>query len=144
MKDQTETARRWLIKADHDLKIGKGELTTENPATDAICFHMQQCVEKYLKGFLVFHGKEIERTHNISRILRECIDIDLSFSEMDTPAVNRLTLYATELRYPDDFYMPSIDETREAIQQAETIRMFVREKLRNTGFDFKRNGKERT
>lgn len=133
MSDQTDTARLWFIKADHDLKIGRGELATENPATDAICFHMQQCVEKYLKGYLVFRGKEIERTHNISRILRECIEMDHSFSEMDTPAVNRLTLFATELRYPDDFYMPSIDETHEAIQQAEMVRLFVREKLRTAG-----------
>lgn len=136
MNDQTETARLWLIKADRDLKIGRDEFITEGPATDAICFHMQQCVEKYLKGYLIFRGKEIERTHNISRILRGCLDMDITFSEIDTPAINRLTLYATELRYPDDFYTPSLEETSEAIQQAEKVRAFVREKLRNAGFDF--------
>lgn len=139
MKNQTETTRLWFIKADQDLKIGRDEVVTDNPATDAICFHMQQCVEKYLKGYLVFYGKEIERTHNIGRILRECREIDDSFSLMDTPAVDRLTLYAAELRYPDDFYMPSLDETHEAIEQAEMVRAFVFEKLRNTGFEYKKS-----
>lgn len=143
LKDQSETARLWLIKGDHDIKIGRDESTTVNPATDAICFHMQQCVEKYLKGFLVFHGKEIERTHNISRILQECMAQDVSFLKIDIPSVNRLTLYATELRYPDDFYMPSLDETHDAIQQAEMVRTFVWEKLQNAGFDIKENGEER-
>ncbi len=43
MNDQTETTRLWLIKADRDLKIGRDEFITDSPATDAICFHMQQC-----------------------------------------------------------------------------------------------------
>lgn len=140
MKYQAETARLWFMKADNDLKVGRDELMSDNPVTDAICFHMQQCVEKYLKGYLVFYGKEIERTHNISRILRECMDLDVSFSAIDNPDVDRLTLYATELRYPDDFYMPSLDEAREAIRQAETVRGFVLERLRFAGLDFKGSG----
>ena len=142
MKYQVETARLWFMKAENDLKIGRDEVMSDNPATDAICFHMQQCVEKYLKGYLVFYGKEIERTHNISRILRECNDLDASFSEIDTHAVYHLTLYATELRYPDDFYMPPLDETHEAIRQAETVRDFIFKKLLVAGFDFQESGKE--
>jgi len=41
----------WIKKAENDLKIGKRELEAEDPATDMVCFHMQQCVEKYLKAF---------------------------------------------------------------------------------------------
>ena len=54
-----EIIKLWIIKADNDLKAGKDEFVTENPATDTVCFHMQQCVEKYLKVFLVFKSKEI-------------------------------------------------------------------------------------
>jgi len=32
----------WILKAESDLKIGKDEIQTKDPATDAICFHMQQ------------------------------------------------------------------------------------------------------
>lgn len=31
----------WIAKAERDLKIGKDEFATEDPATDMICFHMQ-------------------------------------------------------------------------------------------------------
>ncbi len=41
-----KTVELWRIKADNDLKAGKDELAAENPATDTVCFHMQQCVEK--------------------------------------------------------------------------------------------------
>jgi len=50
----TETVRKWILKAENDLKIARDEIQTKEPATDAICFHAQQCVEKYLKAFLVF------------------------------------------------------------------------------------------
>ncbi len=35
----------WIQKADHDLKIAKDEYGTDDPVTDMICFHAQQCVE---------------------------------------------------------------------------------------------------
>ena len=64
-----ETVKLWCIKADNDLKAGSDELATEIPATDTVCFHMQQCVEKYLKAFLVANDIEIPRTHNIALVL---------------------------------------------------------------------------
>ena len=42
----TETVKKWIHKAENDLKIARDEIHAEDPATDAICFHAQQCVEK--------------------------------------------------------------------------------------------------
>ncbi len=53
-----DVVKKWMHKANNDLKIGKDEQATIEPVADMICFHMQQCVEKYLKAFLIFHGKE--------------------------------------------------------------------------------------
>jgi len=46
-----ETVKNWILRAENDLKIGKDEIKTDNPATDMVCFHMQQCVEKLTKIF---------------------------------------------------------------------------------------------
>ena len=40
----------------------------------------QQSAEKFLKAFLVFHGNEIPKTHNIEFLLERCKIIDTSFS----------------------------------------------------------------
>lgn len=56
-----ETIRQWIIKAENDLKICQHELGNSDPVTDAICFHAQQCVEKYLKAFLVFRDQNISK-----------------------------------------------------------------------------------
>jgi HEPN domain-containing protein len=45
-----DSVKKWIARAESDLKIGKDEINFNDPATDAICFHMQQCIEKFLKG----------------------------------------------------------------------------------------------
>ena len=49
--------------------------------------------------------------------------------------VENLTPYATEIRYPEDFYFPSEDEAKEAIEIAEKVRSFVIEKLKKQGLE---------
>jgi len=64
-----EVARRWVQKAENDLKIAIDELQTENPANDMVCFHLQQCVEKYLKAFLTLHNQHFRKTHDIAELI---------------------------------------------------------------------------
>jgi HEPN domain-containing protein len=125
-----ETVTLWRLKADNDLKAGKDELATENPATDTVCFHMQQCVEKYFKAFLVFHGKEIAQTHNIALLLQQCSELDPSFEKLKSIDATVLTAYAVDLRYPDEFYMPTRPESQKAVTIAEEVRRFVSAKIK--------------
>lgn len=127
------TVKQWIQKAEHDLKIGKSEMQTPDPATDMVCFHMQQCIEKYLKAFLIFHGRSYPKTHRLSVLIASCEEIDPSFTELIEWDADELTSYATDLRYGEEFYMPGLEETRGAIELAERVRAFVREKLSQKG-----------
>ncbi len=54
MPDRSELAavvHEWTIKAENDLKNASHtlKLGKECP-TDTVCFHAQQCVEKYMKA----------------------------------------------------------------------------------------------
>jgi len=129
-----KSVREWIRKAESNLKIGKDEFLTDEPATDAICFHMQQCVEKYLKAFLIFTGKEIRKTHIIEEIIRECERIDPEFHKLFDRGAQTLTDYAVELRYPGEFTFPSTEETKESIGIAEKVKRFVLKKLNERGF----------
>lgn len=127
------TIRNWIQKAENDFKIGKDEVATHEPASDMVCFHMQQCSEKYLKAFLIFHDKEYPRSHNLEALLNLCSRIDQDFQELVELGVNELTRYATSLRYGEEFYSPSLAEVNQAIELAEKVRDFVRKKLRERG-----------
>ncbi|MDX8551332.1 HEPN domain-containing protein [Methanospirillum sp. J.3.6.1-F.2.7.3] len=125
MSNNIETIRLWCLKADSDLKNASHEIEHEDPALDTICFHAQQTIEKYLKAFLVFSDTEIPKTHSLIRLIRDCILIDTSFSELIDKNIDELTDFAVEIRYADEFYFPSIEEARDAIEKAEFVRSFV-------------------
>ena len=114
---------QWLIKADNDLKTAEYGLGADEPITDTICFHCQQAVEKYLKMYLVSKGEEPVITHNISILVASCAEYELAFKELGK--YDFLTGYAVSLRYPDDFYIPEVDEAREALAAAQEVRAFV-------------------
>jgi len=59
-------ARDWVQKAENDLKNATYTLKMEEDCpTDTVCFHAQQCVEKYLKAFLVLRRINFPKTHDI-------------------------------------------------------------------------------
>ncbi|MCS6950282.1 MAG: HEPN domain-containing protein [bacterium] len=128
-----ETVKNWMRKADNDLLTGQHELERESPITDTVCFHMQQCAEKYLKSFLIFHGQEVPRTHSLAALIERCAQVDPEFYHLEEMEVDHLTDYAVTVRYGDDFYMPSIEEARRAMYLAEQVRTFVRAKLAQSG-----------
>ena len=116
-------ANQWLTKADNDLKTAEFGLTAEEPITDTICFHCQQAVEKYLKMYLTIKGNDPSITQNISILVEKCALYDATFKELHRFVF--LTSYAVSLRYPDDFYMPEIEEAEEALTAARDVRGFV-------------------
>lgn len=123
-----EYISNWIKKADNDLKVAENELHLDSSGivTDAICFHSQQAVEKYLKVFLISKEIEFGKTHNLEYLLELCIKIDNEFESMD---VGNLSFYAVELRYPDNFYTPSIEEAEESYNIASRVKEFVLAKL---------------
>jgi hypothetical protein len=45
--------QEWISKAEGDFATAQRELQAqEMPNYDAVCFHCQQCIEKYLKAYL--------------------------------------------------------------------------------------------
>jgi len=52
-----QVVREWVIKAENDLKNAAHTLKMgADCPTDTVCFHAQQCVEKYMKAVLVMSG----------------------------------------------------------------------------------------
>lgn len=126
--DSAEYVKKWLLKADNDLKVAENEmrLSPEETVTDAVCFHSQQAVEKFLKAYLITKNVEFEKTHNLEFLQELCIKRDEEFREID---VGNLSFYSVEVRYPDEFYIPSLDEAKECIRIARGVKEFVLRKL---------------
>lgn len=117
--------REWLEKADNDLKNAAYTMTlgAEGP-TDTICFHSQQCVEKYLKAFLVFVEIDFPKTHDIEELMN--LIPDRYRPELSIQDQRRLTAYATVTRYPGGYAPIKLSEARQAVKLARRIRNAIR------------------
>lgn len=119
---------RWFIKADHDIRTARSSLKEDPPITDTACFHAQQCAEKSLKAYQVFHNIRPEITHDLGKLVGQCIGLDASFSKV-MPMVSGMTQYAVQDRYPDDWREIHLDEAQEAVRKAEACMAFVKSKI---------------
>ncbi len=129
-----KSVKAWILKAESDLKVARDELATQDPATDAICFHSEQCAEKYLKAYLVFRAREVPRTHNIAELIYRCLEVDTAFQALFETDIPSLTSYAVATRYPGGEPSPSVEEARHTIQLAEATKAFVLDRLAKQGF----------
>jgi HEPN domain-containing protein len=128
--DYKDLAIKWFNKGNNDLIAGKFILTMLDPLADIICFHSQQSVEKYLKGFLAFHTLEIPRTHELEDLISLCEEIDPEFSGLYEIS-SELSSYAVDVRYPMEGNSDvTIEEARRAIDIAGKIKIFVLNKLK--------------
>lgn len=125
-----ELCKNWIIKGKNDLKVASDALKVKNPVTDAICFHCQQSVEKFLKAYLCINNQEIPRIHDLTRLIDLCISIDKEFKYLHEIQVDLLTDYAVEIRYPDDFYIPTVVEAKEAYKLANKAKNFILKKIK--------------
>jgi HEPN domain-containing protein len=120
--------REWLAKAEHDLLNATHTLKLgADCPTDTVCFHAQQCVEKYIKSLLVFRGTPFPKTHDI-RELRALLPPKLR-PKMDNKFQDRLTTFATFMRYPGGGPEITLTEARHSIAIARRIRKEVRRHL---------------
>ena len=92
--------KEWQEKADEDFESGE-ILLKHNGAPASIAFHAQQGAEKYLKGFIVFHGGTFEKTHHLDELVAECKKLDASFEDF-VDETSTLNDYYIEARYPID------------------------------------------
>ncbi len=68
-----KTVIHWINYADNDLKAGVLLFNNNHEEFKSIvCYHMQQAVEKYLKAYLIFFNKEINKTHDIAELIENC------------------------------------------------------------------------
>jgi len=62
--------QEWVNKAEGDFATAQRELQVQQMANyDAVCFHAQQCIEKYLKACLQEENIAFTKIHDLSVLL---------------------------------------------------------------------------
>jgi len=110
---EIEIARQWIAKANNDLLNADNNLNAQDVPYDTVCFHCQQAAEKLLKAYLVANQKTYPVTHDLALLLEQILPLNPKAEKL-RDVLSILTPYAVEIRYPDDYYMPTREDAVEA------------------------------
>jgi HEPN domain-containing protein len=118
--------REWVKKAEADFaiaaKLGRGRELLH----DGVCFHCQQCAEKYLKALMEEVGLAVPRTHNLISLLPLLKPHHPSLRSFRR-GLDFLTRFAVETRYPGD--SASRRQAMAALRWADRVRTAARSLL---------------
>lgn len=119
----------WLRFAENDLKAARMLLVVDEGLLSSVFYHVQQSVEKALKGYLLSRKIPIQKTHDLVKLVESSIELDVDFSIILEDAKD-INPYSTVTRYPDDYYvLPSLDTAHILIKKAEKILKLVEDKI---------------
>lgn len=117
----------WIKKAEGDYRLAKlGFKQKDSLIFDGVCFHCQQCAEKYLKAWMIANDVEFKERHDLEYLLGLIVPSDPSF-EFIRDLLIVLNEYAVDIRYPGDF--ATLQEAAQATKAMKVVRSFVRGKL---------------
>ncbi len=106
-------------------------LFDEQGYTDSIAYHIQQAIEKYLKGYLVFNGIKPPRIHELDTLLNHIGRFDDSFNGF-LELCEKASRYYIEERYPPG---PIIEYSYEEIKtDLDNAWNLIRKVITKTGY----------
>ena len=125
-----EHVKEWIDKAEEDLFTCNLFIQQEYFPPAQACFHAQQCAEKYLKAFIIHINGDIDKTHDLVKLLdSNIIPSDKDFSEIRKDAQD-ITDYGVFTRYPGASGNIDIEDAKEAIEKAIIIKEFILSKIK--------------
>ncbi len=128
-QDILQKVSQWLAYANEDLCLARHglKISEDMPPYRLIAYHAQQCVEKCLKAFLVYHNVDFPFTHNISTLLELCSKHGEWIHQIQEAEI--LTPYAVTARYPGDDEEVTLEEATVAIDLAHRVRDIIASRL---------------
>lgn len=108
----------WLQIAGDDFRRVPRRLA-EGDASDA-AFHLQQALEKYLKGFLLSRGWKLERIHDLRALLEEAAKHEPGLKKFRRLCAE-VTAYYVQERYPFFGAKPDCEEVKTNFEQAREL-----------------------
>jgi HEPN domain-containing protein len=119
--------REWVDKAEADYAAALlMRKSRKKHSRDIVCFHLQQCVEKYLKGRLEEAGIAYPKIHDLERLLDLALSVEPLWVSL-RPAMVAITDYAVEVRYPGKTASPV--EARALVATTKRIRKLIRHSM---------------
>lgn len=117
----------WVEKAEEDWNAARQlNRVRKDPSYDAVCFHCQQSVEKYLKARLYEAGVNFPKTHDLIKLLGLVVKVEPQWVALH-PHIAVLNPYAVGYRYPG--LTATKADAKAALKDCRAVRRVIRTAL---------------
>jgi HEPN domain-containing protein len=121
------STREWIAKAEEDFAAAFIlRRPRKKPLWATVCFHCQQCAEKYLKARLNEASLPVHKTHDLEQLLNQVLAVEPLWSAF-RPSLKRLSDAAVLPRYPGNVFTKA--EASRAFKTCNAFRKEVRTSL---------------
>lgn len=116
----------WFKKAEADIRTVE-ILIAQKGDTEIAAMHIQQAIEKYIKGYLLAKGWKLKKTHDLPELLDEAVKYSPSLEKF-RDLCEEATVFYFEARYPFFKEGPAVEEVSEFLTQAkEMVKVILEE-----------------
>lgn len=116
--DREALLAEWLEAARRDWRRVKRR--TDEGDTEDAAFHLQQALEKFLKGFLIGRGWELRKLHTLPALLDEAARDHVALDSF-RDVCERVSEYYLLERYPPPIGSADRDQLLEDVQDARSL-----------------------
>jgi HEPN domain-containing protein len=118
-----QASRNWVKKAEEDY-LAAVDLARRRKKQlhNSVCFHCQQCAEKYLKA-RIEAGLRILKSHDLESLLDTLLQVEPLWAAL-RPALQNMTDFAVDFRYPGN--EANKEDAKTAIRDCKAVRKEVR------------------
>jgi HEPN domain-containing protein len=118
------STQEWILKAEEDFAVMMTlARPRKKPLWSPLCFHAQQCAEKYLKARLNEASIQYFKTHDLEQLLNQVMPIEPLWAAF-RPSLKQLSDSAVLPRYPGNFYTKT--EAQRALKTCKAFRKEAR------------------
>jgi HEPN domain-containing protein len=94
-----KATREWIEKAEEDLQAAEFLAASSKSLHGVVCFHCQQCAEKYLKAVLEELSIFVDKTHDLKKLWTVLLAHYRALRSLRR-GLDVLNRYSVSVRYP--------------------------------------------
>jgi len=118
------STREWVAMAEEDFAVALMlARLRKKPLWAPLCFHAQQCTEKYLKARLNEASVQFHKTHDLENLLNQALPVEPLWAAF-RPSLKRLSDAAVLPRYPGGVFTKT--EAQRALKTSKAFRREAR------------------
>ena len=128
--DNLKDIKEWMRRAEGNLARAERGKIDDRFLFEDLCYDAQQATEKALKALCIARHISFPWTHSIAELLTILENKGENIPE-EVREAERLTVYATDTKYPGDWEPIEEEEYLEALEHAKSVFEWVSEELKN-------------